>query len=132
VGVGALAVDAEAARAAAPPRPVVVARAAARGEIYAARYEADGREAAPPVLATPAAVAGLVSDGCLLAGSAAAVLAVAAGVAADRVVHASPAADVAALLRLARRAEAPGAAPRPLYLRPPDARPQAAARVARR
>jgi tRNA threonylcarbamoyladenosine biosynthesis protein TsaB len=132
VGIGALAVDAEAARAAAGPRPAVVARAAARGEVYAARYDADGRETAPPVLAALPAVARLVTDDCLLAGSAAEALAAVAGAAADRIVHASADADVTALLRLARRAAPPAAPPRPLYLRPPDARPQAAAQVARR
>jgi tRNA threonylcarbamoyladenosine biosynthesis protein TsaB len=48
------------------------------------------------------------------------------------VVHRDAAPDIAALLRLGRHAPAPSAPPRPLYLRPPDAKPQTAFAVAHR
>jgi tRNA threonylcarbamoyladenosine biosynthesis protein TsaB len=48
------------------------------------------------------------------------------------VAHRRSSPDIATLCRLALAAPPPTAAPRPLYLRPPDAKPQTAARIAHR
>jgi tRNA A37 threonylcarbamoyladenosine modification protein TsaB len=73
----------------------------------------------------------LIDPAVVLAGSGADALA-AVTAATRRVVHRDASPDLAALLRLAEQAPPQAAAPRPLYLRPPDAKPQAAAKVARR
>ncbi|MEX0853736.1 MAG: tRNA (adenosine(37)-N6)-threonylcarbamoyltransferase complex dimerization subunit type 1 TsaB, partial [Bauldia sp.] len=86
-----------------------------------------------PVAGRPEEFAPRVGPRTAIAGSGAdAVAAVLAGGSAARVVHRHAAADVAALLRLARSAPLASGPPRPLYLRPPDAKPQVAARIARR
>jgi tRNA threonylcarbamoyl adenosine modification protein YeaZ len=131
VGIGTLAVHAEQARAVAGGVPVVVAIAAGRGEIYAARFAASGAEDSVPELGSPETFASLLDRAAVLAGSGADALIAATG-AANRVVHRSAAPDVAALIRLARAAAAPTAPPKPLYLRPPDAKPQQNAAVARK
>jgi tRNA threonylcarbamoyladenosine biosynthesis protein TsaB len=46
------------------------------------------------------------------------------------VAHRNAASDVSALVRLARAAPAATVSPRPLYLRPPDAKPQSAGHIA--
>ena len=131
VGIGTLAVHAEAARSIAGDRPVVVAIAAGRGEIYAQRFAADGFAASEPELGAPAALAALLDGAAVLAGSGADALAAAAA-AANPIVHRDASPDVAALVRVAAGAVAHAAPPRPLYLRPPDAKPQTGAGVARR
>jgi tRNA threonylcarbamoyl adenosine modification protein YeaZ len=134
VGIGTLAVHAEAARAAAnrerPRGPVVVAVAAGRGEIYAQRFAPDGAPEGEPKLAPPAALRVLVDAGTVLAGSGAAALAEATG-GTNRIAHRDASPDVAALVTLAMRAPDTDLAPRPVYLRPPDAKPQADAQVRR-
>jgi tRNA threonylcarbamoyl adenosine modification protein YeaZ len=136
VGIGTLAVHAEAARAVAGAVPVVVAIAASRGEIYAQRFVADGSPDGPPQLGAPETFAGLTTalaaGAVVLAGSGAGSLAAATG-GANRIVHRDAVPDVSALLRLALRAPETSGPPRPVYLRPPDAKPQGgAARLARR
>jgi tRNA threonylcarbamoyl adenosine modification protein YeaZ len=131
IGIGTLAVHAEAARRVAGAVPVVVAIAAARGEIYAQRFSADGSPEDAPGLAPPETFASPIAGPAVLAGSGADALVAATG-AANRIVHRDAAPDLGALLRLALRAPAESAPPRPLYLRPPDAKPQGAAKVARR
>jgi tRNA threonylcarbamoyladenosine biosynthesis protein TsaB len=54
------------------------------------------------------------------------------GSGASEIAHRDSEPDIAALLRLALRAPPPDSAPRPLYLRGPDARPQVDKRIARR
>jgi tRNA threonylcarbamoyladenosine biosynthesis protein TsaB len=49
-----------------------------------------------------------------------------------RVAHRDASVDVVALCKLAVASPQPTFSPRPLYLRPPDAKPQSAARIAHR
>jgi tRNA threonylcarbamoyl adenosine modification protein YeaZ len=133
IGVGTLAVHAEAARTTAggPPAPVVVALSAGRGEIYAQRFGPDGRPEGEPALAPPQEFARLVDGAALLAGSGAdALAAVTAG--RNPIVHRDSAPDPSALVALALAAPDDAVAPRPMYLRPPDAKPQVGAQVRRR
>jgi tRNA threonylcarbamoyladenosine biosynthesis protein TsaB len=132
VGIGTLAVHAEEARAARGDVGVLALIAAGRGEIYGARYSSDGREEVPPAVAAPGHFAALVEDDVVLAGSGADAVAALVPGAERRIVHRRAAPDIAALCRLGVRALAPSAPVRPLYLRPPDAKPQAAAALARR
>jgi tRNA threonylcarbamoyladenosine biosynthesis protein TsaB len=135
VGIGTLTVHAEAARGVAGAVAVVVAIAASRGEIYAQGFAADGSSNGPPQLGAPETFAGLLavlaSGAVVLAGSGADALAAAAG-SDSPIVHREAVPDVGALIRLALRAPEASAPPRPVYLRPPDAKPQGAAKVARR
>jgi tRNA threonylcarbamoyladenosine biosynthesis protein TsaB len=130
VGIGTLAVHAEAARAAAGAVPVVVAVIAGRGEVYAQRFATDGSAEGEPRLAAPLTFASLITPATVIAGSGADALIAATG-ADNAVAHRDGSPDLAALLRLAERVPPQAEAPRPLYLRPPDAKPQAAAKVAR-
>ena len=131
VGIGTLAVHAADAQASAGKVAVVVALAAGRGEIYAQGFAANGDATSEPQLAAPERVAALVEGDAVLAGSGADTLA--AVVAGDRrIVHRRSAPDIATLLRMAATAPAQSAPPRPLYLRPPDAKPQLVGQVGRR
>lgn len=132
VGVTTLAVHAEEARLVLGARPVLAVIAAGRGELYGAVYAADGRELAPPRTASAQVFAALVAGDIVLAGSG--VDLVVAALPMDTQVsvgHRRSAPSVGALCALALRAPASDGSPRPLYLRPPDAKPQAGAAVAR-
>jgi len=129
VGVGTLAVIAERARGIAGPVPVLAVLDARRGEIYAQLFRENGEPATAPAADSPASFAALVTPATMLAGSGAALVAAAT---AARIVHAESAPDIGALVRLGLAAPAPAGPPRPLYLRPPDAKPQTAAAVPRR
>lgn len=132
VGIGTLAIHAEEARAMVGSRPVLAVLAAGRGELYGALYASDGSELSPPRAATADAFAALVrerstsEEGLVLAGSGADEVLAALGEG-PSVAHRHAVANVAALVRLARLAPPALASPLPLYLRPPDAKPQAAA-----
>jgi len=133
IGIGTLAVDAEEARAANGARAVLAALAAGRGEIYGAIYAADGSEMLSPRTASAEVLAAEVTDGMLIAGSGADLILAALPMdTTAQIAHRHSAPDVAALCRLALAAPEATASPRPLYLRPPDAKPQAAARIAHR
>ncbi|WP_421725463.1 tRNA (adenosine(37)-N6)-threonylcarbamoyltransferase complex dimerization subunit type 1 TsaB [Bauldia sp.] len=132
VSVGTLAAAAERARTLAGPVPVVAALDARRDEIYAQAFAADGAPVTEPAVGLAARFAALIEDNAMLAGSAADVLADAAGVAADRIAHRDAAPDIASVVRLGLAAPDPDGPPRPLYLRPPDAKPSTRAAVARR
>jgi len=131
VGISTLAAHADRARATHPGEVVLAVLAAGRGELYGAVYAADGTEAVPAAAASAAHFAALVAEGTVLAGSGAdAVAELLPGPVA--VAHRDTAVDIAVLCRLGARAPEPSAPPRPLYLRPPDAKPQQAARIAHR
>ena len=133
VGIGTLAVHAEEARAELGACPILAVIAAGRGEVYGQSFAADGSPASDPTVGPPETFVRLIGANTLIAGSGADALAGVLGREAEaRTVHRRAAPDPAALLRLARAAPPPTAPPRPLYLRPPDAKPQAAAAVARR
>jgi tRNA threonylcarbamoyl adenosine modification protein YeaZ len=130
VGLGTLAVHAEAARAVAGPVPVLALLDARRDEFYGERFAADGTPVGPAEVGAAAHFAALVAKGDVLAGSGADGVASALPEAFAPIVHRASAPDMHALLRLALRAPVSGASPRPLYLRPPDAKPQAEKRIA--
>lgn len=133
IGIGTLDCHAETARSMAGPRPVLAVLDAGRGELYGALFEADGLPATSPMAAPAGAFAALARADALIAGSGAdAVAREIGGLAEARIVHRLSAPDVGALCRLGASAPATGDRPSPLYLRPPDAKPQAGARIARR
>jgi tRNA threonylcarbamoyl adenosine modification protein YeaZ len=130
IGVGVLAVHAAHAGGSVP---VLAVLAAGRGEIYGQYFAADGAPLGEPRAASPEVFAAGLERGAVLAGSGADL--VIAALPMDerpRVAHRRSAPDVAVLARLAAAAPANAAPPRPLYIRLPDARPQGAARIARR
>jgi tRNA threonylcarbamoyl adenosine modification protein YeaZ len=132
VGIGTLAVHAEEARFHRGAVPVLALIAAGRGEVYGALVSPDGREDVPPAVASPAYFAAFADGGVVLAGSGADMVAALAPGAERRIAHRHAAPDIAALCRLGMRAPAADGPVRPVYLRPPDAKPQAAAALARR
>jgi tRNA threonylcarbamoyl adenosine modification protein YeaZ len=107
---------------------------ARHGQIYVQALAPGGRTVIPPGLMTYREALRLLGSGPLLVtGSAAAMLAAEAraqGVEAH-VADVSPAPDIAWVARLGAIADPNQALPKPLYLREPDAKPQAAARIPR-
>lgn len=133
VGIGTLAVHAESAREIVGTKPVLAALDARRGEVYAQSFDGAGQALGPAEVGSPSDFAARSGGDILLAGSGAPLVAASIGAAAaSRVVHIRSAPDIATLLRLGIAAEGPFASPRPLYIRAPDAKPQAAAAVPRR
>jgi tRNA threonylcarbamoyl adenosine modification protein YeaZ len=130
VGLGTLAVHAEAARAVAGPVPVLALLDARRDEFYGERFAPDGTSVSPAAVGSAAHFAALVEAGDVLAGSGADRVAAALPEGFAPIAHRASAPDMHALLRLAMRAPVSGAPPRPLYLRPPDAKPQLDKRIA--
>ena len=132
VGIGTLAIHAETARHEVGNVPVLAVLAASRGEIYGQGFAADGSPESPPEAAPAETFARRIAANTLIAGSGAAALAKILGdEARARTVHERSAPDIASLCRLGAAAPASGEPPRPLYLRPPDAKPQLAGRIAR-
>lgn len=120
VGVTTLSVLADAHRARHPGRPVIAAMDARRDEIYAQAFDAAGDPlSAPAAVSLGQLEAMVLAHGAEVTGSAAALLPGGAALA-ER--DGFPVALVAR--RGARLAGAPEK-PKPLYLRAPDARPQA-------
>ncbi len=133
VGIGTLAVLAETARAKAGPAPVLALIDAGRGEIYGQLFDANGEPATPPEIASPGNLAARLDKDIRLAGSGAPLVAAGLGPGGVvRIVHRDTGPEIGALVRLGLTAPAQAAPPRPLYLRPPDAKPQTAAAVERR
>ena len=129
VGIGTLAVFAATARRIVGDRPVIAVLDARRGEVYGQAFAADGAPIGPPEVAPPAHFTAGLRPGTVVAGSGADLVAAGTGV---TIAHRRATADIADLVRLGRAAPPPTAAPRPLYLRPPAAKPPANAAVARR
>ena len=125
-GVGTLDAIAEEARALFPARSVVVAIDARREEVYTAAWDADGATVAEPAVTNLADAVALLASlpDPVLAGSAVPAVVAGAGGAHD-VASTMATADIAAYARLAHRRGFSGERPTPLYLRAPDARPQA-------
>jgi tRNA threonylcarbamoyladenosine biosynthesis protein TsaB len=132
-GVTTLAVHAEEARQTLGPRPVIAAIAAGRGELYGALFSEDGAEVEPPAAASAQVFAAMVAADTVIVGSGADLVLAALPMAPKATVaHRRQSPSVAALCALAARI-APSLTPlRPLYLRPPDAKPQTGAAIARR
>ena len=116
VGVSSLAAIAADHRAGVP---LLVAMDAKRDEVYWQLFSADGTEATPPAIATLAEACTIAAghDG-VLAGSAAHLLRDGAPQGADGV-------SIATVARLGARLDPENHLPKPLYLRGPDAKPQA-------
>ncbi len=131
VAVTTLAALADAARARYPGRPVLAANDARRDEIYAALYDSAGHEIAAPHVTTLSATASQVTPETVLTGSAAPHLA-AMGAAAFAVAGETAGPPIDVVARLGARDPGAGPAPRPLYLRAPDAKPQAGFALPRR
>ncbi|MBB5700392.1 tRNA threonylcarbamoyladenosine biosynthesis protein TsaB [Ochrobactrum daejeonense] len=108
-----------------PERPVLVLLDAHRGEIYAQGFDAQGLpQSKPAVLSREEAEALVASlaEGTVLAGSAASAINEAAG-GKFALGSPEPTAKAGTYARLAGIGE-PGEAPKPLYMRGPDAKPQ--------
>jgi tRNA threonylcarbamoyl adenosine modification protein YeaZ len=123
--VGVETLDALAAEAGPDDEPLLAVIDARRDEVYARSFAPGGTPRDAAHATTLAVLAREVQPGPLRAiGSAAPALArVRGGVS---IVGAPPAPSIVAVARLGAAAPAPIAAPTPLYLRPPDAKPQVA------
>jgi tRNA threonylcarbamoyl adenosine modification protein YeaZ len=129
VGITTLAAHAAEAKG----RLVLATLAAGRGEIYGQLFAADGSERGPARVASPQVFAAEMAADTALAGSGSDL--VIAALPMDQrpvVVHRRASVDIVSLCNLARAAPEPTAAPKPLYVRAPDAKPQAAARIPHR
>jgi tRNA threonylcarbamoyl adenosine modification protein YeaZ len=130
VGIGTLDVHAASARALTGDVPVLAVLDARRGEVYRQRFAAGGAALGAPAVGSPESVISEVADGDVLAGAGADI--VAAALRSVPIVHRRSAPDIRVLAEMAVIVAAPAVAPRPLYLRSPDAKPQPGAGVARR
>jgi tRNA threonylcarbamoyladenosine biosynthesis protein TsaB len=133
IGIGTLAVHVESAREIVGDVPVLAVLDARRDELYGQRFSANGEPAAAAEVASADHFAAMVESDDVLAGAGADIVAAALPAEArPSIAHRRSAPDVVALGRIGLRLPATGASPRPLYLRPPDAKPQAMKSVARR
>ncbi|MBE1205767.1 tRNA (adenosine(37)-N6)-threonylcarbamoyltransferase complex dimerization subunit type 1 TsaB [Aminobacter carboxidus] len=127
VGVTTLEALAYEARHALGPMKVLAALDAGREELHAALYDADGKALREPaVLSLAEAVEIASSTPLALAGTAALLIANAVGV--DKALQLGPisaTADIGTYARLAAGKPGDGERPKPIYLRAPDAKPQA-------
>jgi tRNA threonylcarbamoyl adenosine modification protein YeaZ len=136
VGIGSLEALAAEARHAIPQAPVVAVLAGPRGDVFAYAADANGATRLQPSLLDPAELARLVAgwgrSPLALIGSAAPVVAdhLGRGGLDARIVREAEAPEAGWIARLALAETAIGP-PRPLYLRPPDAKPQMGRAVAR-
>ncbi len=125
IGLSTLAVHAAAAREMAGSVPVLSALPGKGGDVFAQLFAADGSPAASAGNGPPAPfAAAAVAAHAVLAGAGADRVA-SGGADGARIVHRASAPDLAAFIRLALATEPSGEAPRPLYLRAPDAAPAA-------
>ena len=130
-GISTLVALAEDGRAAAPGEPVLAAIDARRGEVYAQAFAADGAPVSPPAAMALADAAALADHhGARLIGSGAPLLqALRPDLALAGSPRAFPAIETVAALALDRADLR--LAPKPLYLRAADAKPQEGFRIAR-
>ena len=112
-------------------RPVLIVQDARRGEVYAQLFDGKGAEAAAPAAMSFAAAAGLARQHrAVLLGSGAPL--VAAEDAELEVTDGEALADIVCIARCAAVKEPSQAAPKPLYLRGADAKPQTGFALPRR
>ncbi|WP_321343547.1 tRNA (adenosine(37)-N6)-threonylcarbamoyltransferase complex dimerization subunit type 1 TsaB [Breoghania sp.] len=129
VGVTTLAAIAEGAREMAEGHPIAVALPARGGEVYAQVFDEDGAPLGEPAALEAADFAKELAPDTRLAGAAAETI---VGFRPDlRIIDRSAAPDIACVARLGLSAPVPDAPPAPLYLKPPDAKPQTRFRIAR-
>ncbi len=121
IGVTTLAAFAERARVIGRNQPVLSAMPAKGGEAFAQLFSPEGEELMAPAVAKPADLATIAAEAhAAIAGPAADQIVDAAPEAGFVVIHQEAAPDIVAVLSLARQA-AEGEAPKPLYVKPPDA-----------
>jgi tRNA threonylcarbamoyl adenosine modification protein YeaZ len=113
-------------------KPVLAAIDGGRDGIYAALYDGRGRPVHPAAVVDIETAARLAGEAAVLAGSAARRIAPSMSSGSFELGSAAATADIAAYARLAAAKGFTGEKPRPLYLRAPDARPQAAHVLPRR
>jgi tRNA threonylcarbamoyladenosine biosynthesis protein TsaB len=121
--VGVTSLEALAGGLASDPRPTAGVIDARRGQVYAALFDAMGRELIAPFVASPEAAAARLVEAApalRLVGSGAALL---APFAPDAGIFACEAIDPVVAAKIAA-GKSPKGPPAPLYLRPPDAQPQ--------
>lgn len=127
VGVTTLEALAAETRAALGPRTVLAALDAGRGEIHAAVYDETGVALREPAVLTLTEAAALAASGQVAVAGTAARLIAEEPVDVDKAFELGPTlatADIGTYARLAA-AKQPGERPKPVYLRAPDAKPQA-------
>ncbi len=129
IGVSTLEALAADALPLAQGRPLAAAIDAKRGQVYIQHFDASGSAAGDPAAVAVADAVAACGATAMIAGSGAAVM-VAAGAPNPVCLETRSAGSIVTVARLAAR-RAPGAAPRPLYLRAPDAKPQAGFAVER-
>jgi tRNA threonylcarbamoyl adenosine modification protein YeaZ len=118
------------------PRPGIIVAAidARHGSVYFQLFEATGRPLGPPRCdSVRECVLGVGAGPALLAGDAAGLVSVEAhkaGLPYD-LAAAAPAPDIAAVARIGLALDPAGNPARPLYVKPPDARPNPAGSIAR-
>lgn len=133
ISVNTLEALAEEARAAFPNRPVLAALTTTGDRVQLAVYDAFGVEDyTPSVVGVREASLIAQERGAVLAGTAAGALASLLEGHAAPVATEAATADIGAYARVAARRGMAGSKPRPLYLREPDAKPQASFVLPRR
>jgi tRNA threonylcarbamoyladenosine biosynthesis protein TsaB len=133
VGVSTLAAFASPYLSAGEKQPIAAAIDARHDNVYFEMFGPGGRILVTPRLVPVRDAVRAASGAAVLVGSGAAVLARGWPEGAARPAFETQAApNITAVARLGAAADAARASPKPLYLRPPDARPQDAARLPRR
>ncbi|MDD7909670.1 MULTISPECIES: tRNA (adenosine(37)-N6)-threonylcarbamoyltransferase complex dimerization subunit type 1 TsaB [Pseudovibrio] len=112
-------------------RPLLVALDARRDEVYCQTFTAQAEPLGEAKVSTVKDLAHDLPANALLAGSAALAVAKAAGVDSEAVRSEAAYASIEFVARLGLNAPVPQKAPMPLYLRPPDAKPQERGRILR-
>ncbi|NRG16525.1 tRNA (adenosine(37)-N6)-threonylcarbamoyltransferase complex dimerization subunit type 1 TsaB [Rhizobiales bacterium] len=107
-----------------PPSPVLVILDARRDEVYTQAFDADGTPLDEPRVARVADLIQNAKTGMKLAGSGARMLAEAAELDDSPVISEAGWPEISDVTRLGSQASPSRGAPAPLYLRPPDAKPQ--------
>lgn len=121
IGVTTLAAFAEMARLIGGNQPVLAVMPAKGGEAFGQLFDAAGEAMSEPAVANPAGLAVLAIEAAsAIAGPAADQIADAVHNSGLVVIHRETVPDIVAVLSLARRASE-GEAPKPLYIKPPDA-----------
>jgi tRNA threonylcarbamoyl adenosine modification protein YeaZ len=131
VGIGTLAVHAAEARSLVGNLSVLAVIDARREELYGQPFSAAGIEREPARAAAARVLASSFEAGMVLAGSGSDLLA-AALTSQYSIAHRRSAPDIGTLLKLGAVAHQSAEPPCPVYLRPPDAKPQTTVRIARR
>lgn len=123
IGISTLEALAADARDALPGLPVLAAIDARRGQVYAQAFGADGIAVGEPTVVPMEEAEALALPGAIIAGSGGSLLPT--GVPPDRLLFADRSTGAIATFARLAAAREPHTAPVPLYLRAPDAKPQA-------